>query len=258
MDINELTFSYSDKKFIENLSTTIEMGKVTTIIGPNGSGKSTLLNLIVKQLVPKSGQVILDGKNLADSSYKELSKQLAIVHQYNHAPADLTVERLVGYGRSPYQRFWSSKGSGDEEIIKWSLKVTRLEQIAQKPVSQLSGGERQRAWIAMALAQKTKVLLLDEPTTYLDIYYQLEILALVKELNETYGITVVMVLHDINQAIQFSHNVVIMKNGTIHYSGSVKDGITRERLKEVYGICARIGWCEFNKCPYIVPILQRE
>lgn len=258
MDIKNLTFSYGTEDFIKNINTTIEMGKITTIIGPNGSGKSTLLNLVVKQLMPKSGEVILDGKNLSTCSYKSLAKQLAIVHQYNQAPSDLTVEQLVSYGRCPHQGFFSSNQKEDQEVIRWALKVTKLEHIATKPVSQLSGGERQRGWIAMALAQKTKVLLLDEPTTYLDIYYQLEILSLVKELNETYGITVVMVLHDINQAIQFSHNVIIMKKGTIQYAGSVEDGITRERLKEVYGINAAIRWCENNECPYIVPIIEKE
>ena len=258
MDIKNLSFSYSEGAFIQNLNTAIEPGRVTTIIGPNGSGKSTLLNLIVKQLSPEGGQVLLNGKDITMCSYKQLAKQLAIVHQYNSAPPDLTVEKLVAYGRSPYQSFWSSKGEDDDEIIQWALQVTKLEKLAHKPVSKLSGGERQRTWIAMALAQKTDVLLLDEPTTYLDIYYQLEILALVKELNETYGITIVMVLHDINQAIQFSHNVIIMKQGSLLYAGPVESGITKERLYEVYGIHASIGWSDENGCPYIVPILKKE
>lgn len=258
MDIRNLSFSYGEQAFISDLTTTIKPGTITTIIGPNGSGKSTLLNLIVKQLMPKKGQIVLDGKDITCCSYKQLAKKLAIVHQYNQAPPDLTVEKLVSYGRTPYQSFWSNKGAEDDEIVDWALKVTKLEELAQKPVSQLSGGERQRAWIAMALAQKTNVLLLDEPTTYLDIFYQLEILSLVKELNSTYGITIVMVLHDINQAIQFSHNVIIMKKGRIQFAGDVTRGITGERLKEVYGITAAIRWCEHNGCPYIVPIVREE
>lgn len=256
MEIKNLEFSYGNIPFIENLNVEIEPGKITTIMGPNGSGKSTLLNLIVKQLLPKNGHICINGKEITSCSYKQIARELAIVHQYNTAPPDLTVERLVSYGRSPYQSFWSSAEQDKEEIVSWALKVTKLEHMAEKRVSQLSGGERQRAWIAMALAQKTKVLLLDEPTTYLDIYYQLEILNLVKELNEQYGITIVMVLHDINQAIQYSHNVIVMKNGTIVYSGSVDQGITEERLKEVYGITASIRWCELNCCQYIVPITK--
>lgn len=254
MDIEKIDFSYGDKPLIHELSTTIEKGKVTAIIGPNGSGKSTLLNLIIKQLQPKEGQILIDGKNVTTCSYKDIAKTMAIVHQHNTAPEDLTVERLIAYGRTPYQSFWSSKDEEEEEVVAWALKVTKLEQLAKKPISQLSGGERQRAWIAMALAQKTDILLLDEPTTYLDIYYQLEVLNLVRELNKTYGITIVMVLHDINQAIQFSHNVIIMKHGKIVYTGDVVAGITTKRLQEVYGIHATIRWCDKNCCPYMVPI----
>lgn len=254
MDIKEIEFSYGDKPLIRELSTTIEKGKITTIIGPNGSGKSTLLNLIIKQLQPKEGQIVVDGKNITACSYKDIAKMMAIVHQHNTAPEDLTVERLIAYGRTPYQSFWSSKDEEEEEVVTWALKVTKLEQLAKKPISQLSGGERQRAWIAMALAQKTDILLLDEPTTYLDIFYQLEVLNLVRELNKTYGITIIMVLHDINQAIQFSHNVIIMKHGKIVYTGNAIDGVTTERLQEVYGIQATIRWCDKNCCPYMVPI----
>ena len=247
MDIKNIDFSYGEKPLIRELSTTIEKGKITTIIGPNGSGKSTLLNLIIKQLQPKNGQIIVDGKNITTCSYKDIAKMMAIVHQHNSAPEDLTVERLIAYGRTPYQSFWSSKDEEEEEVVAWALKVTKLEALAKKPISQLSGGERQRAWIAMALAQKTDILLLDEPTTYLDIYYQLEVLNLVRELNKTYGMTIVMVLHDINQAIQFSHNVIIMKHGRIVYTGDAVEGITTERLQEVYGIQADIRWCERNQ-----------
>ena len=254
MDIKKIDFSYGDKPFIRELSTTIEKGKITAIIGPNGSGKSTLLNLIIKQLHPKEGQILVDGKNITTCSYKDIAKMMAIVHQHNTAPADLTVESLIAYGRTPYQSFWSSKDEEEEEVVAWALKVTKLEKLAKKPISQLSGGERQRAWIAMALAQKTDVLLLDEPTTYLDIFYQLQVLNLVRELNKTYGITIVMVLHDINQAIQFSHNVIIMKHGKIVYTGDAVVGITTDRLQEVYGIQATIRWCDENQCPYMVPI----
>ena len=256
MEVKNIDFTYGGKPFIENLSTVIETGKITTIIGPNVSVKSTLLNVVVNQLTPQSGHVILNGRNLSTMPIKEIAKEMTIVHQQNAAPGDLTVERLVSFGRCPYQGFFSAKDEENEESINWALKVTNLKDMAHKRISQLSGGERQRAWIAMALAQKTKILFLDEPTTYLDIHYQLDILNLVKQLNKEYGMTIVMVLHDINQAILFSHNLLIMKGGSLLYAGSVEEGITKERLKEVYNIEADIRWCPKNKCQYIVPIVS--
>ncbi len=256
MDIKSLRFSYGEKPFINELNTTIEKGKITTILGPNGSGKSTLLNLLVNQIKPQSGSITIDGIALKHLSVKEIAKRMSIVYQQNSAPSDLTVERLVSFGRTPYQGFFSSKDEEEEEIIAWALKVTNLEHMAKRYVGELSGGERQRAWIALALAQKTDILFLDEPTTYLDIYYQLEILNLVKKLNQEYKMTIVMVLHDINQAMQFSDNLIIMKQGKILFQGLSSDAITEERLQEVYGIRAQIRWCEHNQCHYIVPIVS--
>lgn len=256
MEIKEINFTYNSNPFIADLSAEIEKGKITTIIGPNGSGKSTLLNLLVNQIQPSAGTILLNGKSLSTFSTKEIAKKMAIVYQQNQAPGDITVERLVRFGRAPYQSFFKSIDDDEEEVITWALKVTRLEEMANKRLSELSGGERQRAWIAMSLAQKTDILFLDEPTTYLDIYFQYEILSLVKELNEKYHMTIVMVLHDINQAIQFSDNIIIMKHGEIIYKGNVVDGITKQRLKEVYGIRADICWCEHNRCPYIVPLME--
>lgn len=255
MEIKELYFSYAEKPFIEQLSTSIEKGKITTILGPNGCGKSTLLNLLVHQLKPKSGEILLDGKNMKELPLKEIAKQIAMVHQQNSTPADITVERLIRFGRMPHQTLFQAKDELGDEVVAWALKETNLEDMAEKRVGKLSGGERQRAWIALALAQKTDILFLDEPTTYLDIYYQLEILSLVRRLNREYGMTIVMVLHDINQAIQFSDNLIIMKKGQICYAGDVQYGITEGRLKEVYGITAAIHWSERNNCSYIVPIM---
>lgn len=255
MEIKNLSFSYHDKKFIENLSGTIEKGKITTILGPNGCGKSTLLNLLVNQLKPQGGEIILDGKNTKEIPLKEMAKKIAMVHQQNSVPSDITVERLIHFGRMPYQTIFNSADEDGEEVVKWALKVTNLEHMAKKRVGRLSGGERQRAFIALALAQKTDILFLDEPTTYLDIYYQLEILSLVHRLNREYNMTIVMVLHDINQAMQFSDNLIVMKKGTIFYAGAVEGGITEERLKEVYGIQAVIQWSKENNCPYMIPIV---
>lgn len=256
MEIRKLCFSYGDKSFMEGLSADIEKGKITTILGPNGSGKSTLLNLLVKQLKPRSGDIVVDNKSIYSMSVKEIAKHIAMVHQANTAPADITVRRLVEYGRMPHQTMFSSDDKDAKEIVDWALEVTRLTGMVDKCVGQLSGGERQRTWIAMALAQKTDILFLDEPTTYLDVFYQLEVLTLVKKLNREYGMTIVMVLHDINQAMQFSDNLIIMSKGCVHYKGNVRDGITAERLKGIYGINAKILWSEENKCPFMIPIVS--
>lgn len=254
MEAKSIEFTYSDKPFIRDLSTSIKIGEITTIIGPNGSGKSTLLNLFVNQVSPKVGTVIIEGKDIKSLKMKEIAKKIAIVYQQNSAPNDITVEHLIRYGRTPYRTFFGGKDSQEDEVVDWVLDATRLTDLREKKISQLSGGERQRTWIALALAQKTDILFLDEPTTYLDIYYQLEILSLVRELNRKYGITIIMVLHDINQAMQFSHNVIIMKKGKIIYDGVIDEGITEERIEEVYGIKSCIRWSNDNKCPYMIPI----
>lgn len=254
MEAKNITFQYGTSPFIKSLSTKVKMGGITTIIGPNGSGKSTLLHLFVNQLKPSHGEIFIEDKDLKDIKQKKIAEKIAIVYQQNNAPGDISVERLVAYGRTPYQSFWDNKDQEEEEVLDWALSVTKLTHLRHKKISELSGGERQRAWIAMALAQKTEILFLDEPTTYLDIYYQYEILNLIKELNHKFNITIIMVLHDINQAIQFSDNVVIMKNGEIVYDGPVREGITENRIKEVYGIKSIIQWCEQNKCPYMIPL----
>ena len=240
MDIKKIQFSYGDKPLIHELSTTIEKGKITTIIGPNGSGKSTLLNLIIKQLQPKEGQIVVDGKNITTCSYKDIAKMMAIVHQHNTAPEDLTVERLIAYGRTPYQSFWSSKDEEEEEVVAWALKVTKLEGLARKPISQLSGGERQRAWIAMALAQKTDIVVLDEPTTYLDLAHQLDILNLLQKLNKTQKRTIVMVIHELNNAARFADHMVGIKKGRIVCEGTPEEVMTKENLKELFNIDGEI------------------
>ncbi len=258
MEIKKLEFSYGENEFIKDLYGNIEKGKITTILGPNGSGKSTLLNLLVNQLKPKAGEIYIDETNIRQMKVKELARKTAMVHQQNTAPSDISVERLVRFGRMPYQTMFSSYDEDEEEIVAWALEVTNLSHMAKKRVGQLSGGERQRAWIAMALAQKSEILFLDEPTTYLDVFYQMEVLSLVRKLNREYAMTIVMVLHDINQAIQFSDNLIIMKKGKICYEGPVEFGITEERLLEVYGIHAAILWSEQNRCPYMIPLVEES
>ncbi|PER58446.1 iron ABC transporter ATP-binding protein [Bacillus thuringiensis] len=237
MEIKNVTFSYDNvTNRLKSVSSEIEIGKITTIIGPNGCGKSTLLSVMSRNHVPSSGEVILDGKAISEYKPKELARKLAVVHQQNEAPADITVEKLISFGRMPYKNIFSPQTDEDREAIERTLVCTNLQSKRDKPIYALSGGERQRVWIAMTLAQNTPMIFLDEPTTYLDIYYQLEILELVKELNEVYGLTIVMVLHDINQAIRYSDHIIVMKDGEIITKGNPNDVITEEMVKAIYGV----------------------
>lgn len=232
-----ISFSYSkDKDFIKNLNINIPKGKITTILGPNGSGKSTLLSILSTYNKPSKGDVFIGDKNLKTLKTKEIAKLIATVHQHNESPEDLDVKTLISYGRVPHHKHGSNKKDEDEKIINWAISSTNLDDIKDKKVMSLSGGQRQRAFIAMALAQKTDILLLDEPTTYLDIFHQIEVLDLVKKLNEEYKMTIVMVLHDINQAIKYSDNIVIMKNGKIIEEGTPKSVINEKSIKTVYNV----------------------
>lgn len=254
MDVKQLYFSYDHKKqTLHDVNTYIESGKVTTIIGPNGSGKSTLLNIMSNNMIPNSGQVTLDGKAIHHYKAKELAKKLAVVHQQNVAPQDMTVEKLTSYGRIPHKTMFGTANEEDEEAIEWALACTNLLEKRSLTIDALSGGERQRAWIAMALAQRTPILFLDEPTTYLDIYYQYDILELIKQLNEEHRMTIAMVLHDINQAIRYSDHIVAMKNGTVAVSGAPSDVITAEMIKDIYGVDVIVKSDE-EAGLYIVPI----
>ena len=237
MEIKNVTFSYDNvTNRLKSVSSEIEIGKITTIIGPNGCGKSTLLGVMSRNHAPSSGEVILDGKAISEYKPKEFARKLAVVHQQNEAPADITVEKLISFGRMPYKNIFSSQTDEDREAIEHALACTNLQSKRDKPIHALSGGERQRVWIAMTLAQNTPMLFLDEPTTYLDIYYQLEILELVKELNEVHRLTIVMVLHDINQAIRYSDHIIVMKDGEIVTKGNPSDVITEEMVKAIYGV----------------------
>lgn len=252
-DIKGLTFSYGTNEVIKGLDLSIKHGKVTTLIGANGCGKSTLFNLITKNLRPQRGEIRLEGKDISQVKLKDFARQVAIVHQYNTASADISVEKLVAFGRTPYHGFGSlSNSEEDEEKIKRALEITNTEKLKDKEVAQLSGGQKQRVWIAMALAQDTKILFLDEPTTYLDIRYQLQILKLVRKLNEEYGMTVIMVLHDINQSLYYSDEIVAMKDGMITAQGKPEEIITSELIKNVYDV--ELGISAVNGKPFVLPV----
>lgn len=236
MTVKDLSFSYGKNKVLKNITLHIPEGKVTTIMGANGCGKSTLFSLMTKNLTPDAGGVFLRGKNIADLPLQEFARKAAIVHQYNTAADDITVERLVAFGRTPYQKLLGGPGREDEEYINWAIRITDMEKFRDREVSKLSGGQRQRVWIAMALAQNTKILFLDEPTTYLDIRYQLDILRLVRRLNEQYGITIIMVLHDINQAIHYSDRIIGLKDGQVGMEGPPGRIITTQSIRQLYGV----------------------
>ena len=237
MEINHIRFSYQDKvERLKDVTATIEKGKITTILGPNGCGKSTLLSVLAKFNVPTSGDITLNGKALHQYTPKELAKTLSVVQQSSVAPEEMTVEKLVYYGRLPYQKMFTTATEEDDEKVLWALEKTGLLEKKDALLSSLSGGQQQRAWIALALAQNTPYLFLDEPTANLDIFYQYEILELVKTLCEEEGLTIVMVLHDINQTIQYSDRVIIMKAGEMVANGKPEEVITSALLADVYGI----------------------
>ena len=239
--LENISFSYNKKKeFIQDLSLEFKSGEITTILGPNGSGKSTLLHMMSTYLKPKSGKIYLGDKDLGKLKQKEIAKYISCVYQENEAPDDITVRDLVSFGRNIYSSVKKEDKEENKRMIDFALKATGIEEIQDKKVVNLSGGQKQRAFIAMSLAQNTEVLLLDEPTTYLDIYHQIEILEVVKSLNEKYNITIVMVLHDLNQAINYSHNIVIMKNGNLIKQGKATEVLNEQTIKDVYNVSGYI------------------
>lgn len=247
MEVRDLFFSYGKNKVLKGTSFTVEEGKITTIMGANGCGKSTLFNLMTKNLYPRKGNIFLHGKNIQNLGLKDFAKRVSIVHQYNSSADDITVERLVSFGRTPHMKMMQGRSGEDEELIRRAMEVTNVLKYRDREVSRLSGGQRQRVWIAMALAQNTKILFLDEPTTYLDIRYQIEILELVKKLNQDYGITIIMVLHDINQAIHFSDRIIGLKDGQVTAQGAPDTVITEECIRDLYGISLGVTTIEGKK-----------
>ena len=251
--LENISFSYNKKKeFIQDLSLEFKSGEITTILGPNGSGKSTLLHMMSTYLKPKSGKIYLGDKDLGKLKQKEIAKYISCVYQENEAPDDITVRDLVSFGRNIYSSVKKEDKEENKRMIDFALKATGIEEIQDKKVVNLSGGQKQRAFIAMSLAQNTEVLLLDEPTTYLDIYHQIEILEVVKSLNEKYNITIVMVLHDVNQAINYSHNIVIMKNGNLIKQGKATEVLNEQTIKDVYNVSGYIHK-EDNEEIYFIP-----
>lgn len=236
----QLSIGYGDVTIVDDLNISIPNGKITALVGANGSGKSTILKTMARLMKPKSGGVLLDGEEVHRKSTKEVAKSLAILPQNPSAPDGLTVYELVGYGRYPHQKGMGTMSPEDKRIIEWAINVTGMTQFYDRAVDQLSGGQRQRAWIAMALAQQTDILFLDEPTTFLDMAHQLEVLKLLEQLNKVEKRTIIMVVHDLNHATRFADHVVAIKTGRVVKAGTPTEVVTPDVLREVFNIEADI------------------
>lgn len=244
LKVSNLEVGYGNTVIVEDFTINIQNNKITTIIGPNGSGKSTILKAVTRLIKYQNGSVILNSKDILNMKPKELARTIGVLPQLHRAPSDFRVKELVGYGRMPYQRLFSGKSEEDERIIKWAMEVTGTWKFRDKSIYEISGGESQRVWIATVLAQKPDLLFLDEPTTYLDISHQLETMKLVKKLNRETGIGVVMVLHDLSQALEISDHIVVIKNGQKYSEGKPEEVITPKMMREVYDVD-----CEIMKIP---------
>ncbi|MFB4419696.1 ABC transporter ATP-binding protein [Streptomyces sp. QL37] len=248
-----ITVGYGGRTVIDGLDVTIPPGLITTIIGPNGCGKSTLLRTLTRLLKPTAGAVVLDGEDIVKLRTRDVARKLGLLPQAPVAPEGLTVADLVARGRHPHQSWLRQWSSDDASVVERALAMTGVSELAGRPVDSLSGGQRQRVWISMTLAQGTDLLLLDEPTTYLDLAHAIDVLDLVDDLHES-GRTVVMVLHDLNLATRYSDNLVVMREGAILAQGHPRDVITAELLEEAFGLRAKVIDDPVGDRPLIVPI----
>ena len=253
LSTRELSLRYGARQVFEGLDLGLRHGAVTTLIGANGSGKSTLLRSLSRLLAPHAGAVLLDGADLHRLPTKAVAQKLAILPQGPSAPEGLTVEELAWFGRHPHQGLFASRTAEDRRIVAWALDQTGMTVFASRPLESLSGGQRQRAWIAMSLAQGTETLLLDEPTTYLDLSHQLEVLHLVRRLGEREGKTIVMVLHDLNQAVRYSDEIVAVEGGRVYAQGDPAEVMTPALLRDVFGLEAHLLRDPDTGRPHVIP-----
>ncbi|VYU48871.1 ATP-binding cassette domain-containing protein [Clostridium tertium] len=249
ISVKNLKVAYEKNTIIENMSLAIPKGKISIIIGANGCGKSTLLKTIARVNKPKAGDIFINNKNVKKIKEKDIAKEVAFLPQGPVCPSGLTVRELVAFGRFPHQKMIGGLNTHDKEVIDWAIEETGLSEFADREVENLSGGQRQRAWIAMVLAQETDIIMLDEPTTYLDMSYQLEVLEVLHRLNKEKNITVVIVLHELNNACRFADNIIGLKKGEIICEGRPIDVINKESLKEIYGIDANLQVSENGEYP---------
>ena len=254
LNAKDLTLQYDQRRVVEGLTAEIPEGKVTMIVGANACGKSTLLRGLARLLKPAGGTVTLDGKDIHSRPAKELARILGLLPQHPTAPDGILVRDLVGRGRYPHQGFFRSWSAADDAAVQRALETTETLELADRNVDELSGGQRQRVWIAMALAQETDVLLLDEPTTYLDLAHQVEVLDLVTDLNRQCGTTVAIVLHDLNLAARYADHVIAMKGGRIVAEGPSAEVVTEELVRDVFGLESRVLPDPISGTPLIIPL----
>jgi iron complex transport system ATP-binding protein len=255
---DDLRLGYGDTIVVNGLSLDLTGAGVTAIIGPNGCGKSTLLRGLGRLIKPRGGRVLLDGSDLARLPTKEVARRMAVLPQAPQAPAGLTVADLVGRGRHPHQTWYRQWSAADAEIVAAALAKTGMTDLAHRPLDELSGGQRQRAWISMALAQDTGLLLLDEPTTFLDLAHQIEVLELVRRLHTEHGRTVVVVLHDLNLAARYAHRLVAMRDGQVVAVGEPVTVLTEELVHDVFGLAAQVIEDPVAGTPLVVPLGGRH
>ncbi|RVQ00850.1 ABC transporter ATP-binding protein [Sinorhizobium meliloti] len=248
-----LTAGYDNTEILHALDLTIPPGKITVIVGANACGKSTFLRTLSRLIAPSKGQVLLDGKSIHRTPSRELARTLGLLPQSPIAPEGITVADLVSRGRHPHQSLFSRSTRQDDEAVDRALEATKTFDLAERPIDELSGGQR-RVWIAMALAQQTEILLLDEPTTFLDINHQIEVLDLLTDLNSTRGTTVVMVLHDLNLAARYADHLVAIAGGRVHISGTPEEVLTEETVRHVFGLDSRVISDPTSGRPIMLPI----
>ncbi|PPI41108.1 MULTISPECIES: ABC transporter ATP-binding protein [unclassified Rathayibacter] len=249
-----VTLGYGDRTVVDGLDLVVPPGRITAIVGANACGKSTLLRSMSRLLAPRSGAVLLDGRAVHRTPAKQLARTLGLLPQSPTAPEGITVADLVGRGRHPHQGMLSRWSAHDDEAVATALDATDTAALADRSVDELSGGQRQRVWIAMALAQETDVLLLDEPTTFLDVSHQIEVLDLLVDLNRTRGTTVVMVLHDLNMAARYADHLVAIAHGAVHASGTPAAVLTEETVLAVFGLDSRIITDPTSGTPLMLPL----
>jgi iron complex transport system ATP-binding protein len=258
LQAKQLTCAYGETVVIKDLNLSIPEGQISVLIGSNGCGKSTLLRTLARLLKPEQGAVVLDGKNISSLPTKEVARKMAILPQSPVAPEGLTVLQLVKQGRYPYQSWLKQWSKEDEEAVIRALEATGLIDLAEREVDALSGGQRQRAWLAMALAQDTDLLLLDEPTTYLDLAHQIELLDLLYDLNRNEGRTIVMVLHDLNLAARYADHMIAVYNQGIYAQGSPEELMTPALVEKVFGLSCQVMADPVHGTPMCVPCSKKQ
>ncbi len=255
---DSISVSFGKKQVLDNVSMEFEKGAFTTIIGPNGCGKSTLLKTVSRTVVPQSGTAVFMDRPVSQYAPKELAKKIAYLPQIHSSPSDINIRTLVSYGRYPYKRFGQGLTEEDRRIIDHTLELTGLKGMEERLLDKLSGGEKQRAWIAMTICQQPEILMLDEPITYLDIGYQVEVMELVRDLVDTLGMTIIMVLHDMNFTSRYSDKIYVLKDMHASVYGDPEKIISHDVMEDVFRIDSQLIRDEKNGCPYIIPEKLRE